>query len=100
VGAEEAKALRETLLALALDNRSGFEKADSFEQVVAEIEEASGGTWTAIRMTATDDAVVFAGRQGEIVVFTGDGGVLRGNVGSWRLTSAGIALDYAKLVKV
>jgi hypothetical protein len=100
VGAEEARRLREVLARLALETRSGLEKADAFEQAALEIQAASGGTWEASRMTATDGGVVFAGRQSEVVVFAGDGTIFRGKSGSWRLTRAGIALDYAKLVKL
>jgi hypothetical protein len=98
MGAEEARRLREVLARLAVETRTGLEKADAFEQATLEIQAASGGTWEASRMTATDGAIVFAGRQSEIVVFAGDGTIFRGKAGSWSLTRAGIALNYAKLV--
>lgn len=100
VGAEEARRLREVLARLAIETRSSREKANAFEQATLEIRAASSGTWEASRMTATDGAIVFAGRQSEIVVFAGDGTIFRGKAGSWRLTRTGIALDYAKLVKL
>ena len=71
-----------------------------FESLATKIAEESSGTWRADRMTATDGAIVFVGRQGEVIVFTGDRGILKGKMGSWRATRDGITLNYDQLVNI
>jgi hypothetical protein len=67
MGAEETRKLHAALQMLK-QAVPPAERADFFEEVVVQIESDSNGTWTADRMTADDGAVVFLGRQGEVVV--------------------------------
>lgn len=99
MGAEETRKLHAALQTLK-DSVPSAERADFFEEVVFQIESDSNGTWRADRMTADDGAIVFLGRQGEVVVFTDDGRILKGKMGSWRTTGKGITLDYERLVSI
>jgi hypothetical protein len=71
-----------------------------FEALANQIAQDSGGTWRADRATASDGAIIFFGRQGEVIVFVGDGRILKGKRGGWRVTRDGIALNYDRLVSI
>jgi hypothetical protein len=98
MGVEEARKLQEALQRVKSAIGTPAEKASMFESLASQIAEESNGTWRADRMTTADGAIVFLGRQGEVIVFTKDRGILKGRMGSWRATRDGITLDYSRLV--
>jgi hypothetical protein len=73
-------------------------RADLFEALATQIESASRGAWTAARGRTIDGAEVFLGRQGEVVVISGDGRLFRGSIGNGVSVDAhGLRADYARL---
>jgi hypothetical protein len=61
--------------------RDAARRADAFEALARQIESHSGGAWSAARGTGTDGSTIFLGRQGEGLVVTPDGRILRGALG-------------------
>jgi hypothetical protein len=100
MGIEEARKLQEALQRVKVAAGTAAEKAKMFESLANQIAEASAGTWRADRVMASDGAIVFFGRQGEVIVFTEDARILKGKIDSWRTTRDGITLDYDRLVRI
>jgi hypothetical protein len=100
MGREEARKLAQVLAALAASSDAADIKVAMLEAAASEIAKASGGTWQAAHMIAADGTHVFAGRLGEVIAITGDGGIFKGRQDGWRVSSKGIELDYAKLAKI
>lgn len=65
---------------IARSEASQAEKADAFETLTTGIAAEFGDEWTAGRGRGTDGSDVFAGRQGEALVFAPGGGVYRGQI--------------------
>ena len=100
MGSAEAERLRQLLVSLAQSDASRDEKVARFQQFASKLEASTAGSWQAARIPTTDGSEAFLGRLGEVVVFTVDGGVFRGRVGSYRPRLDGIELDYSKLVRL
>lgn len=100
MGVEEARKLAKVLAELAGSEDSASAKAAILDAATRQIAAASAGTWQAAHFIATDGSHLFTGRLGEIVVIARDGSVYRGRGDAWRVSRAGIELDYGKLVKL
>src|SRR5437762_13643496 len=100
MGSTERETLRQVLLDLARTDAPGDVKAARFQEFASKLQASSGGAWQAAYAQTSDGSHAFIGRSGELVVFTMDGRVFRGKVGSYRPTREGIELDYSKLMKL
>ncbi len=79
--------------------RDAGQRADTFEAFARQIENHSGGAWTAARGTGTDGSVIFLGRQGEGLVVGPDGRLFRGALGRGiDITPAGLRPDLNALL--
>jgi len=73
-------------------------RADVFESFARQIENHTGGAWTAARGSGTDGAQIFLGRQGEGLVVAPDGRLYRGALGKGiSITANGLQPDYTIL---
>ena len=71
------------------------QRADVFEALAKQIENQSGGAWSAARGTGTDGSHVFLGRQGEALIIAPDGHIFRGALGrGLDITRQGIRPDF------
>ena len=61
--------------------RDADQRADAFEALAKQIENHSGGAWSAARGAGTDGSIIFLGRQGEGLVIAVDGRMYRGAIG-------------------
>jgi hypothetical protein len=60
--------------------RDAAARADAFQALATQIENHSGGAWSAARGTGTDGSIIFLGRQGEGLVVMSDGRIFRGAI--------------------
>jgi hypothetical protein len=74
------------------------QRGDAFEALARQIEQHSGGTWTAARGMGTDGSEIFLGRQGEGLVVHPDGRLFRGALGKGiDITPKGLRPDFNAL---
>jgi hypothetical protein len=79
--------------------RDADQRADAFEALAKQIENLSGGAWSAARGTGTDGSIIFLGRQGEGLVVAPDGRIFRGAIGRGiDITAGGIQPDFGTLI--
>jgi hypothetical protein len=73
-------------------------RADSFEAMAKQIENNTGGLWSAARGTGTDGSHIFLGRQGEGLVVRSDGRIFRGSLSQGiTIKPTGLEPDYSQL---
>src|SRR5262245_62039456 len=78
--------------------RSVAQRANAFEALARQIENVSGGAWSAARGTGTDGSQIFLGRQGEGLVVAPDGRIFRGALGRGiRIGPDGLCPDFQAL---
>jgi hypothetical protein len=75
------------------------QKADLFERLAGQINELSGGSWSAARGLGTDGSHVFVGELGEALIISPEGKLFRGSVGTGvRAVAPGkFEVDYSQL---
>jgi hypothetical protein len=74
------------------------QRADTFEAMAGQIDQHSGGAWTATRGRGVDGSHIFLGRQGEGLVVAPGGGIYRGALAKGiDITPGGLRPDYASL---
>lgn len=62
-----------------LSNMAGSARVDAFRQFASQIAETTKGAWTATQQAASN-GTIFAGEQGEALVFDAAGNMFRGNL--------------------
>ena len=74
------------------------QRADTFQAMAAQIDQHSGGAWTAARGSGVDGSHIFLGRQGEGLVVAPDGRIYRGALGKGiDITPGGLHPNYPSL---
>ncbi len=81
--------------------RDAAVRADAFEALARQIENHSGGAWSAARGAGTDGSVIFLGRQGEGLVVMPDGRLFRGAIGRGiDITPSGLKANVGSLTSL
>nr|MBA3406204.1 RHS repeat-associated core domain-containing protein [Gemmatimonadaceae bacterium] len=76
---------------------SASQLADLFERLAVQMDRLTGGSWTASRSVGADGAHIFLGRQGEALVISPTGEVLRGSLKDFTVGAKGLQPMYNTL---